>query len=147
MDATPRTPGPLLKAKGNVAFTEKGLTNFMADTIDPTGLPDRCVTHGLRKAAARLLAEAGCTPHQIMAITGHKTLAEVERYTKAAERKRLAMAAMGMMPGRLVGPTFPNPVSGLGVNDKKFNENSGQIGVWRTVHDKSANTYVIEIAI
>jgi integrase len=37
--------------------------------------------HGLRKAAARPLAEAGCTTHEIAAITGHKTLSEVERYT------------------------------------------------------------------
>jgi integrase len=40
----------------------------------------RCKTHGLRKAAARRLAEA----KQIQAITGHKTLAEVERYTRKA---------------------------------------------------------------
>jgi integrase len=48
---------------------------------------------GLRKAAARLLAEAGCTTHQIMAVTGHKSLSEVERYTKAAQQKRLAQEA------------------------------------------------------
>jgi integrase/recombinase XerD len=29
-----------------------------------------------------------------MAITGHKTLAEVERYTRAAEQERLARQAM-----------------------------------------------------
>jgi integrase len=32
--------------------------------------------------------------HQIAAITGHATLAEVQRYTKAADRKRLAQEAM-----------------------------------------------------
>ena len=40
-------------------FTSKGFSNFMADRIGKAGLPDRCVTHGLRKAAARRLAEAG----------------------------------------------------------------------------------------
>jgi hypothetical protein len=49
----------------------------------------------LRKAAARRLAEAGCTPHEIMAITGHKTLAEVERYCREAEKTRLAESGMG----------------------------------------------------
>jgi hypothetical protein len=39
------------------------------------------------------MAEAGCTPHEIAAITGHATLKEVERYTKAASRKRLGQSA------------------------------------------------------
>ncbi|MFT8354679.1 MAG: tyrosine-type recombinase/integrase [Gluconobacter japonicus] len=53
--------------------------------------------HGLRKAAARRLAEAGCTPHQIAAITGHATLSEVERYTRAADQEKLAREAMRRM--------------------------------------------------
>ena len=61
---------------------------------DAAGLPWRCVFHGLRKAAARRLAEAGCTPHEIAAITGHATLSEVQRYTKAVDQARLACAAM-----------------------------------------------------
>jgi hypothetical protein len=61
--------------------------------------PDRCQTnaseaHGLRKAAARRLAEAGCSASEIAAITGHKTLAEVERYTRAADQERLARRAI-----------------------------------------------------
>src|SRR5262249_12573378 len=53
-----------------------------------------CVFHGLRKAACTRLADAGCTAHQIAAISGHKTLKEVERYTKGADQARLARAAM-----------------------------------------------------
>ena len=37
------------------------------------------------------------TPHEIMVITVHKSLKEVERYTKAAEQKRLAKSAMGKL--------------------------------------------------
>jgi integrase len=59
------------------------------------GLPDRLSLHGLCRAAARRLAEAGCTPHEIMAITGHKTLAEVERYCREVEKARLAESGMG----------------------------------------------------
>jgi integrase len=54
----------------------------------------RSKTHGLGKAAARRLAEAGCTSKQIQAITGHKTLAEVERYTRKADQVWLARKAM-----------------------------------------------------
>jgi len=57
-------------------------------------LPAGLSPHGLRKAAARRLAEAGCTPHQIAAITGHRTLSEVERYTRAVDQSRLAREAM-----------------------------------------------------
>jgi integrase len=58
------------------------------------GLPEGCTVHGLRKAASRRLAEAGCTPHEIAAITGHRTLKEVERYTRAVDQVRLARQAM-----------------------------------------------------
>jgi integrase len=57
------------------------------------GLP-HCSAHGLRKAAARRLAEGGCTAHEIAAITGHASLREVARYTRAADQRNLAVAAM-----------------------------------------------------
>jgi len=75
-------------------FSIKGFGNMMSNAIREAGLPRRCVPHGLRKAAARRLAEAGCSTSEIMAITGHKTLAEVERYTRAAEQERLARQAI-----------------------------------------------------
>ena len=74
-------------------FTSKGFGNWMADRIERAGLPTRCVAHGLRKAAARRPAEAGCSANQIAAITGHTTLKEVSRYTRAAEQRGLAVAA------------------------------------------------------
>lgn len=66
----------------------------MADRIEKTRLPTECVPHGLRNAAARRLAEAGCSANDIASITGHKTLAEVERYTRETDQKRLEKAAM-----------------------------------------------------
>jgi enterobacteria phage integrase len=53
-----------------------------------------CVTHGLRKAAGRRLAETGCSSKEIAAILGHESLKEVERYTKAADQRKLATSAM-----------------------------------------------------
>lgn len=74
-------------------FTEKGFSNFVSEAANKAGLP-QCSAHGLRKSAATRLAEAGCTEAQIMAITGHKTSAEVKRYTRAAKQKLLAEDAM-----------------------------------------------------
>jgi integrase/recombinase XerD len=42
---------------------------------------------------------SGATPHEIMSWTGHQTLAEVERYTKATSRKKTADAAMAKLKG------------------------------------------------
>jgi integrase len=61
---------------------------------DAAGLPKRCKPHGLRKAACRRLAEAGCSGNEIMAISGHATMKELVRYTAAADQARLARNAM-----------------------------------------------------
>jgi integrase len=72
----------------------------MRDAIREAGLPPRCVSHGLRKAAMRRLAEEDATAKQIASISGHKTLKEIERYTKAADQKKLARAAMDKLGAR-----------------------------------------------
>jgi integrase/recombinase XerD len=74
--------------------TAAGFGNWFRQCCDEAGLPKGISAHGLRKATARRLAELGCSTHEIAAITGHATLAEVQRYTKAADRKRLAQDAM-----------------------------------------------------
>lgn len=63
------------------------------------------VTHGLRKTACVRLAEAGCSPHEIMSISGHKSLAMVLKYTKAVDQKRLARGAMEKVVNNVV-PLF-----------------------------------------
>ncbi len=47
--------------------------------------------------AQGLLAEAGCSPHEIMSVSGHATLKEVERYTRAANRARLPDSAIAAL--------------------------------------------------
>jgi integrase len=74
--------------------TAEALTNWFREAAHEAGLPLDSSPHGLRKAACRRLAEAGCTPHQIQAITGHQNLKEIETYTKAVEQAALARTAM-----------------------------------------------------
>jgi integrase/recombinase XerD len=74
-------------------FTANGFGNKFKDWRRQADLP-HCLAHGVRKATATALAEASATPHEIMSVTGHQTLVEVERYTKAANRKKTANAAM-----------------------------------------------------
>ncbi|HEX9768462.1 MAG TPA: tyrosine-type recombinase/integrase [Kiloniellales bacterium] len=53
--------------------------------------------HGLRYAVAAALAESGSTVGEIAAVTGHRTLAMVQRYSDGAEQKRLAGAAIAKL--------------------------------------------------
>lgn len=95
LEAWPRRHVTILAMEdGRGTSSAASFGNFMADAIDAAGLPERCVLHGLRKAAARRLAEAGCSAYEIMAITGHATLAEVQRYCAAAQQKSLARSAV-----------------------------------------------------
>jgi hypothetical protein len=50
--------------------------------------------HGLRKAAARRLAEAGLFGQRDCNVHRSQTLAEVERYTQAVDQERLARQAI-----------------------------------------------------
>ncbi|WP_227010661.1 tyrosine-type recombinase/integrase [Pelagibius marinus] len=74
-------------------FTAAGFGNWFRARCDEAGLRG-CTAHGLRKAAARRLAEAGCSNQEIKAVTGHRTDKEVARYTAAADQARLAEAAI-----------------------------------------------------
>lgn len=83
----------ILTTRYGKPFSEKGFGQWTKKAAKAADLP-HCSAHGLRKAAARRLAEAGVRPHEIMAITGHTTLNEVDRYTREASRRGLADDAM-----------------------------------------------------
>jgi integrase len=50
--------------------------------------------HGLRYKGLGELSEAGCTTHEIMAISGHKNMSMVEKYTKKANRELNAISGI-----------------------------------------------------
>lgn len=94
LDATPSGQLTFLVTSFGKGFTAAGFTNWFREQCRFAELPKGISAHGLRKASCRRLAEAGCSAHEIAAISGHATLAEVQRYTKAADQKRMAKAAM-----------------------------------------------------
>ena len=83
-------PLTLLTTAYGKPFTAAGFGNWFRDRCNEAGLPEHCSAHGLRKAACRRLAEAGCSANVIASISGHATLTEVARYTKAADQERMA---------------------------------------------------------
>jgi integrase len=96
IEATPSEHLTFLVTEYGQPFTPAGFGGWFRERCDAAGLPLRCAAHGLRKAACRRLAEAGCSANVIAAISGHKTLREVERYTRAADQARMARTAMTM---------------------------------------------------
>jgi len=108
LETTPRAHVTIVNTAFGQPFTVKGFGQWMRDAITRAGLPLDCQPHGLRKAAGRRLAEAGCTAKEVMSVLGHKTLAEAERYTRDADQPRLA--ASGIMKLEIQKPNkFPKP--------------------------------------
>jgi integrase len=114
--ATPIGHLTLLVTQTGKSYGGDDFTDQFRSWCDAAGLPKHCKFHGLRKAALTRLADAGCSVHEIAAISGHKTLSEVERYTKAANQARLARAAMERMGNQSVKPEpgeVSKPLNGL----------------------------------
>ena len=87
LDAAPREHVTIINTEFGRPFTIGGFGNFMRDAMTAAGLPMDCKPHGLRKTLGRLLADAGVTAHDIMAILGHTTLQQAENYTREANKK------------------------------------------------------------
>ena len=85
----------LIGKENGQPMSRAALSHMMRAAIKEAGLPAKCVSHGLRKATMRRLAEDGKTEKQIASVSGHKTLREIERYTAAADQRRLAQDALG----------------------------------------------------
>lgn len=113
---------PFLATAYGKARSPAGLGNSMREWCDKAGLPI-CTAHGLRKACARRLAEVSASPHEIMAVTGHKTLAEVQRYTESALREGLADQAFAKLMSRPNGEqnvvNLPSRFTGSSTKQRK----------------------------
>jgi integrase len=93
IDATTTSNMTYLLTQYDEPFTVAGFSNWFRDMCEEAGIFG-FPAHGLRKSACRRLANAGCSVHQIMSISGHKTMKEVERYTRGYDQERSAVLAM-----------------------------------------------------
>ena len=107
----------LVSEKGT-PFTIPSFGNWFRKRCNEAGLQD-CSAHGLRKAAARRMAELGMSNQLIKSITGHVTDSEVARYTRDADQVALADQAMAI----LAKADLANSETGLAKNPAKPAEN------------------------
>jgi integrase len=103
LDAAPREHVTILNTAFGKPFTVDGFSQYLRDAITAAGLPLECQPHGLRSAAGRRLAEAGCSAKEIMAVLGHKTMSEAQRYIEDADQERLAESAILRLELGLIG--------------------------------------------
>lgn len=96
LETMPRKAETILVGERGGPLTAASLSVMVSRTLREMGVTGYSI-HGLRKNAGRALAEAGCSDHEIRAITGHKTLAMVAHYTKRANQKALARSAMAKL--------------------------------------------------
>lgn len=99
LDAWKRTASStrILTTARGLPWQPLHLSHQLPRALQAIGLPAGLNVHGLRKLAAATLADAGCSPHEIAAITGHRTLQMVQLYTQSADQERLAIAAMARL--------------------------------------------------
>jgi enterobacteria phage integrase len=122
LDATPRKHVTVINTEFGKPYTVDGFSGFMRDAIRAAGLPLDCQHHGLRKTLGRLLADAGASAHDIMAALGHTTLAEAERYTREADRRRGGKRAVTMLNEHRKNKTPQITSESLGkISKKKWN--------------------------
>jgi integrase len=95
LSGVPKTNLTFLLTPHGKPFTAQGMSNWFGKRCREAGL-SHCSAHGLRKLAATRLANAGASNEHIKSHTGHKTHKEVERYTKAANQRRLNDQALAM---------------------------------------------------
>ena len=118
-------------------FTVDGFSGWMRDAISDAGLPLDCKPHGLRKAAGRLLAEAGATAKMIMSILGHTTLAEAERYTEEADQAGLAEDAVIRLEGHKANRFSQTAPDSLGKAAEKERKIKMKARRWRSLGESN----------
>ena len=91
--------GPILRNSRGGPWGLHTFVNALCDELAKWSLHGISF-HGLRKTAAVRLAEAGCSELEIRAITGHTSSAMISHYTKAADQRVRATAAMGRLTAR-----------------------------------------------
>lgn len=97
LDAGPLGRLCLIETEFDRRRTVKGFYNWLKAAMRAAGCDEDLSPHGLRAAAATRLIDAGATGAQVCAITGHKSLKEMERYIRDRNQRVLALSAIRML--------------------------------------------------
>ncbi|MER2535072.1 MAG: tyrosine-type recombinase/integrase [Rhizobiaceae bacterium] len=96
LDKVSRKQSLLVTHSQDKPYKPETIGNWFHERCLEAGLC-HCTPHGLRKAGATRLADAGATEFEVMAFLGHKSPTEARTYTKRANRKALADSGMAKL--------------------------------------------------
>ena len=124
-DAMPKSHLTFIVTAQGKPRSKYGMGGNFAKLATEAGLPKSCRLHGLKKAGMRRRADAGNTAHELMAFSGHKSLSEVQRYTTAADKRRLADSGHAKMQAQSVNANVTNIASSLHKQTNKSLKTAG----------------------
>lgn len=102
IDAAPSEHSTYLVTEYGKPFTSNGFGNWFRKRCNEAGLT-HCSAHGLRKAGATIAADNGATEYELMSVFGWESPKEAARYTKKANRKRMAARAIHLISPNKTG--------------------------------------------
>lgn len=111
LDVLPKSQLTFLETSGGRSRSSNGLGNSMRKWCDAAGIP-ACTSHGLRKACATRLAEAGASEREIMAWTGHSSPQMVQVYAGKAGRGLMADQGFAKLRQNEKGSKIDEPTKG-----------------------------------
>ena len=101
LDATPKTVTFVVINTRGKPYAETGFQTmfhrYREEMLKAGKIGASLTFHGLRHTVATKLAEAGADDKTIAAITGHKSMSQIRRYTRTASQKRRATAAIRLI--------------------------------------------------
>lgn len=116
LDAGPLGDLAFLARHDGLPFSKEGLGNAFRDACRTAGIMGKSA-HGLRKAAATRLADNGATESQLEAIFGWSGGQMASLYTRAANRRKGAQAAMAKLDEKRT--SIPPPDGKVGAAERK----------------------------
>lgn len=94
IDATPIGSEFYLTTRDGSSMGPDWLSIKFSRWCEEANVPKRCTLHGIRKAMAARMASLGVLDRDIMAVTGHRSRLEVDRYTRSAHQRMRAVRAL-----------------------------------------------------
>jgi integrase len=90
LDATPMQGLYFLSWGNGRPYSKESFGNLFRDWCRAAKLPEGRSMHGMRKACVVRMVRDDCSPFEIMSVTGHRTMKEIERYGRDFGRSEAA---------------------------------------------------------
>jgi integrase len=135
--ASPTGDPTFLVTEYGKPFTAAGFGAWFRKRCDEAGLFN-CTAHGLRKAGAKLAAEAGATDRQLLAQFDWTTSSQATVYTAAADKKLMAADCSRLMVGQFQKDEIVPPKATALIHNDDFDD-------WQEWRDSNPRPPVLEI--